>query len=264
MSELERRIGREAFGADPAGYHAARPGYPELVWEVLVDRCGLAAGTPTFEVGPGTGLATERLLELGADPLVAVEPDERLARYLASAHPQARVLGAPFETADLAERAFRLGCSATAFHWVDPAIGLPKVARLLEPGGWWAMWWNIFGDPFRKDPFHEATLELLRGARSPGNGTVGGLSYGDDREARAAEMRATGRFANLGYEQVTWTLVLDPPGVRALYATYSEMAARPAAEREALLDRLERIAAEEFGGRVERNMVTAIHTAQRL
>jgi len=38
---IEKGFGREAFGFDPAGYHAARPAYPEWVYEVLCNRCGL-------------------------------------------------------------------------------------------------------------------------------------------------------------------------------------------------------------------------------
>ncbi|HSV03515.1 MAG TPA: hypothetical protein VLI41_09945, partial [Phenylobacterium sp.] len=65
------------------------------------------------------------------------------------------------------------------------------------------------------------------------------------------------------YEEMRWTLVLDPPGVRALYATYSEMQARPAEERERILDRLQEIAAADFGGRVIRHMLTPIYWARR-
>ena len=38
----------------------------------LYGRCGLAHGTAAIGAGPGT--ATRRLLDLGADPLVAIEP----------------------------------------------------------------------------------------------------------------------------------------------------------------------------------------------
>jgi SAM-dependent methyltransferase len=34
---------------------------------------------------------------------------------------------------------FDLIVSATAFHWVDPGVGLAKAARLLRPGGWLAL-----------------------------------------------------------------------------------------------------------------------------
>src|ERR1700761_1436733 len=81
MSELpaDSRFGRVAFGEDPDSYHATRPAYPAWVFEVLRERCHLTPGTSTFEIGAGTGLATRPLLDLGANPLLAIEPDPRLA-----------------------------------------------------------------------------------------------------------------------------------------------------------------------------------------
>jgi SAM-dependent methyltransferase len=266
VSELDRSVGRTAFGLDPANYDAARPPYPEAVYQILTERCGLAPGTPAFEVGPGAGTATRRLLELGADPLVAVEPDARLAEYLrrSTPTPALRVVNSPFEDADLAEGGFRLGCAATVYHWLDPVRAPARAARALARGGWWAMWWNMFGDPeVAVDAFHEATETLLAGPRSPSAGVAGGQPFAQDRAARTAELAAAG-FAEAQYEEHRWTLVLDPPHVRALYATYSEMAIRPAAERERILDRLQEIAATEFSGRVERYVVTPIYWAQRV
>ena len=60
-----------------------------------------------------------------------------------------------------------------------------------------------------------------------------------------------------------WTLVLDAAQVRALYATYSHFSVVEEPERSRLLDGLFEIAADQFGGRVERNMCTAVYTAQR-
>ena len=82
---IAREEGRRVFGTDPETYDRARPGHAERVYEILVERCGLGPGTSVLEVGPGTGQATRRLLELGADPLVAIEPNEDLARLPARA-----------------------------------------------------------------------------------------------------------------------------------------------------------------------------------
>jgi SAM-dependent methyltransferase len=38
-----------------------------------------------------------------------------------------------------ASQAFDLVVSATAFHWVDPELGLAKAARLLRSSGWLAL-----------------------------------------------------------------------------------------------------------------------------
>ena len=81
MSEscIDQKFGRVAFGDDPGSYHATRPGYPDWVFETLRERCRLAPGTATFEIGAGTGTATRRLLDFGALPLLAIEPDPVVA-----------------------------------------------------------------------------------------------------------------------------------------------------------------------------------------
>src|SRR4051794_11517266 len=84
MSEflIDPKFGRVAFGDDPGSYDRARPCYPDWIFEILRERCHLAPGTATFEIGAGTGKATRRLLDVGANPLLAIEPDLRLAAFL--------------------------------------------------------------------------------------------------------------------------------------------------------------------------------------
>jgi SAM-dependent methyltransferase len=258
--------GRSAFGLDAANYDRARPQYPERVFSLLRERCGLRPGARTFEIGPGTGLATRPLLEFGASPLVAIEPDERLAAVLRERTPDVRlrIVNATFEDAELSGGDFDLGTSATAFHWLDQRPALAKVAGLLKPGGWWAMWWNVFGDPDRDDPFHDASLPLLsRLQATPSHRPNSAHPFALDREARFADLESVGEFADLDFENLKWTLVLNPDQVRALYATYSQFSVLNEAERTRLLDALSEIAAREFRGRVERNMCTAIYTCQR-
>ncbi|MBS1606202.1 MAG: hypothetical protein JST42_26325 [Bacteroidetes bacterium] len=113
-SVIDLRFGREAFGADPAGYHAVRPGYPEWVFEVLRERCGCGRGMSAFEVGAGTGIATRRLLDMGVDRLVAVEPDQRLAGFLRERNPDGalEVVVSSFEEVELKGR----GCMVTILY----------------------------------------------------------------------------------------------------------------------------------------------------
>ncbi|HJP61871.1 MAG TPA: rRNA adenine N-6-methyltransferase family protein, partial [Mucilaginibacter sp.] len=79
---IDQKFGRQAFGGDPAGYHAARPTYPDWVFETLVAHDCFAMGNATFEIGPGTGIATRKLFDIGANPVTAIEPDIRLAAFL--------------------------------------------------------------------------------------------------------------------------------------------------------------------------------------
>lgn len=264
MIEIPMEAGRRAFGGDAANYDRARPEYPPEVYGLLRARCGLRPGTPTFEIGPGTGLATRRLIENGASPLIAVEPDERLAAKLKERSPEVTVINAAFEDAALDAGMFALGCAATSFHWMDQRTALAKVATLLRSGGWWAMWWNVFGDPSRSDAFHDATQELLSGmVASPSHCPYWKHPFALDSEARLADVAAVAGFDDVGVEMLRWTLVLDSAQVRALYATYSQFSVLDDAERNRILDGLFEIAARQFRGRVERNMVTAIYTARR-
>jgi SAM-dependent methyltransferase len=264
MPELTIEDGRRAFGVDAANYDRARPEYPAEVYAILRERCGLKPGTRTFEVGPGTGLATRRLIEHGAAPIFAVEPDTRLAAKLAERTPGATIVNAAFEDAALDAGAFDLGCAATSFHWLDQQRGLAKVASLLKPGGWWAMWWNVFGDSERADPFHDATQALLAPlATTPSWNPGRRHPVALDSEARFADLRSGAWFDDIAEERMRWTLVLDPAGVAALYGSYSHISVLDEAERRRVLDGLFEIATREFGGRVERNMITALYTARR-
>ncbi len=80
-SDLQRDEGRRLFGLDPIGYRAGRPDYPEAVYETLIQRCGLGPATQALEIGPGTGLVTQRLLGAGAH-VTAIGPDPSMATYL--------------------------------------------------------------------------------------------------------------------------------------------------------------------------------------
>lgn len=259
---LAREFGRQAFGVDPAGYHRSRPEYPDWVYATLVSRCGLHRGSSIFEIGAGTGIATRRLLELGADQLTAIEPDRRLADFLRAnnADTALEVIIVPFEEAALELGSFDLGLSATAFHWLDEDAALAKIASLLRPGGWWVAVWNVFGDDSRADPFHEATKELLEAPESPLAGESG-IPFGLDAAARLDAMQRTGAFDSLDSMSRRWSLILDADQTVALYATYSNVNART--DREAVLAELGHIARERFGGRVVRNMTTSLYIARR-
>lgn len=149
----------QTFGNDAATYHRYRPGYPDALFAVLRDHCGLAPGVAGFEIGAGTGQATRVLLREGVDPLTAIEPDARLAAFIADDADRDGHSGAldlrvePFEDTVLENGAFDLGMASTSLHWLDQASALRKAAMALRPGGWWAAWWSMYGDPRDRDAF---------------------------------------------------------------------------------------------------------------
>lgn len=258
---------RRLFGGNPRGYDRARPDYPSRVDEILTARCGLRSGAATLEIGPGSGLATRRLLALGADPLVAVEPDERLATYLSR---QLRAEGhaidlrvAAFEEAALGASSFDLVVSATAFHWLDQPVALAKAGRVLRSGGWLANWWNVFGDAFGVDAFHEATKHVMEPLGRPAANPDGQLPFPLDAEARLADLRAAGVFDEIAHEVMPWPVRFTPSQIRALYSTFPNVSGLPEPRRSEVLDVLATVAERDFGGLVERTFYTSIYTARR-
>jgi SAM-dependent methyltransferase len=253
------------FDAVAEGYDA-RPPYPDAIFTLLAERCGCGPGTRVLEIGPATGLATMPLLDMGAE-IVAVEPGPALAQRLRErgAGRPLEVIEASFETAELPAAHFDLVAAATSFHWVDPTIGLAKVAEHLRVGGWLALWWNVFGDSSRPDPFERAVGRVLDDL-APAlhyDAIADMLPHGLDAAARTAEIDASGRFGPVEHHVVAWEGRHDAVGIRRLFATYSPWLALPEDQRNATLDALERVAREDFGDEVIRPYVTSLFLAQR-
>jgi SAM-dependent methyltransferase len=265
MDRIPLTAGRYAFGEDPATYAAVRPDYPDALYARLVERCDLRPGTSVFEIGAGTGLATKRLLALGAAPLVVIEPDERLATFLAQTlHDSAlRIDRTTFEHAILVPSHFDLGIAATSFHWLAQGPALAKAYAALKPGGWWAMWWTNFGSDAGLDAFQSATDHLFANTpSSPSHGDQGGPPFALDRERRLHDLASAG-FRNAEVDVWRWNLTYDTNRLVGLYSTFSPIQALAPERRRIFLRDLARIADEQFGGRVERPFTTTLYTAQR-
>jgi SAM-dependent methyltransferase len=270
MPVFDGQEGRRAFGSDPASYDSGRPDYPQQVYQTLQQRCGLTPGMRTLEIGPGPGNSTRNLIHLGAGPMVLVEPDERLVRHLARSFPAAelkldiKIVPTTFERARLFSGWFDLAVAASSLHWLKERAALRKIARALRPGGWWAAWWNIYGDRSRPDEFFSATQDLLGSVMNSHPDAVRGrLPFALDTDARLESLRAVGHFDNIACDSIRWTLSLTTAQTVDLYATFSPILRLPRQQRQPLLDGLARICEDRFGGRVKQPVITPLYTARK-
>jgi len=126
-------------------YVKYRPGYPDA----LLDFCRAEMGlTPTWEIadlGSGTGIFSRFLLEHG-NSVFGVEPNgpmREAAEAWLSAYPRFASIGAAAEATTLPAVSVDLVTAATAFHWFDPARARAEALRILRPGGWALLVWNI-------------------------------------------------------------------------------------------------------------------------
>jgi len=265
LPRIARSVGRSFFGSDPETYDAVRPGHADEVYDLLRERCGLRRGSKVLEIGTGTGQATRRLLELGARALVAIEPDPALADYLrARVGDIVDVRVTTLEDAELEPEVFDLAAAASSFHWVEEGLGLAKIRDALRPGGWIALWWTSFGDELRPDPFRTAVDPLFADVPHGPSGPPreGRPSFARDADLRLAALEAAG-FEELGADEMRWAREWDTDGIRGLYSTFSPISALEPDARRQLLDGVARIAEVEFGGRVEKPLVTSLYTARK-
>ena len=227
-------------------YALARPPYPPVVFEELARLGVIGAGIDVLEVGAGSGLATRELLATGSR-VTALEPGERLACLLATANPAARVIVTRLEDAGLPDRGFDSVVAATSMHWVDLGLGLPILSRAVRPGGWLAVWRNIFGDetvtttPFRKH------VDRITAAR-PGHRPEEGL-----REHRPTmdELADGGWFTPVDTITWRWSVDLTTEQVGNLFSTFSNWTA---SEVEAVT-----AAADQCGGMVTEHYSSLLH-----
>jgi SAM-dependent methyltransferase len=249
------------FDADAAGYATGRPGYPAETYEILEERCRLGPGTDVLEIGPGTGQATEELLRRGAR-VVAVEPGANLAEHLRRrlGGQPLTVVVEPFDSVGLGPARFDLVAAATSFHWLDPASRMQRARAVLRPGGWIALWWNVFHDPEQPDAFGRAIDGLYDDYRAY-ESTERAAADALDAETWLADLRAAG-FANASSERIPWEGRHTTDEVVALFATYSSTRSLTASRREEYLTGLRTVADGQFGGVVSRPYITALYTAQ--
>lgn len=260
---IGRHEGRRLFGGDVASYDRARPDYPERVYALLREKGVIFRGADVLEVGAGNGLATRRLLQMGAN-VVALEPDKRFRPTLEqlSSPGALDVRTQTFEDARFDPGSFNAVVCATSFHWLDPVPVLRRFRELLAAGGQVAICANVFQDLTRDvDPFHDATQSLL--APLAGNPSNTEVPFALDRASRFDEISRAGGYAAPRRWEFRWTLTLDAEGTRGLYATFSPINRLAPDERSWVLDGIRDVAEREFAGTVERYMTTSLYLVGR-
>ena len=251
-----------SFNADAHTYRRGRPPYPEAVFELLAERCGLRPGARVLEIGAGTGLATGRLLAAGAH-VVAVEPGENLAAVLAADHACDRleISVADFESAEL-PGGFDLAVAATSLHWLDPATSTEKIGRLVRPAGWLAAWWNEFGDVKRPTLFRDRLDDVYHDLLPAEPGYLSSRSYVLDTDRWRKQLTSGGYFDDVSVEIIEWQQALTAQTARDLWSTFPNIAELVAADREEFLARLGSII-DGLGGQVDDPRLTVVYTARR-
>lgn len=144
MNEGERVAWRrrlaQSFGSVADRYDAARPPYPDELWDLLEDACGRFSGKAVLDLAAGTGLVTRPLVARGAE-VVAVEPDAAQIAVLHRRSPHVAAVRGSAERLPLRAGFVDLVVCGTAWHWFDAGQATAEVSRVLRPGGRLALFW---------------------------------------------------------------------------------------------------------------------------
>jgi SAM-dependent methyltransferase len=232
------RTRAESFGGVAEQYGRYRPSYPDAL---IAD---LLALNPewTLDVACGTGKVAVPLLACGL-AVLGVEVDPQMAE-VARRHGIIVEIAA-FETWDDRDRRFDLITCGQGWHWIDPDAGPKKAARVLNPGGTLALFWNHgeVGGPVR------SALDAVYAERAPQlNRDMRSQKHDDDKFFES--LKKSGLFASVHPEQYAWSATLSADEWIARLATHSDHITLAEDQRQPLLEAV-RAAIDEHGGFVE-------------
>jgi SAM-dependent methyltransferase len=255
---------RVTFDEDAERYDRARPGYPPAIFDDLAELAGIGPGCRVLEIGCGTGQATVPLAERGCE-IVAVELGADLAdvaRRNLARFPAVQVVTAAFESWPLPPAPFDVMLSATAFHWIDPAVRVAKSADALRPGGTLATidTYHVAGgtEPFfaeAQDCYERWDPATPPGLRLTGPETIPQEAEEIDRSGRFGPARFRRHSTDVSYTSASYIDVL---------LTYSgHRALEPAAQR-GLLDCIAELIDTRYGGQIVKRYLSQLRVARRL
>jgi SAM-dependent methyltransferase len=259
---------RNTFDEVALLYDRVRPGYPDALYGDIAQLSGVGPGGRVLEIGCGTGQATVPLARRGYR-ILAVELGENLAavaRYNLRDYPEARVVTGAFEAWPLEEGAFDLVVSATAFHWLDPTVAFPKVARALMPGGSIALFWNFHVHSgadrgffnMAQEVYQREAPELWREEDHP-------LPKADEvPETVRREIEETRLFGPVTVRRYPWEATYDAATYIAVLDTYSGHRSLDARKRERLFRGIAEMIDTRFGGRIVKGYLAMLYLANRL
>ena len=250
---------RLGFDNVPEIYDRARPSYPPALFDDLLDYAGppSSGALRALEIGPGPGKATASLLERGIE-VTAVEIGANLAAFLRKKLPDEllTVINAAFEDVAVEPASYDLVVSATAFHWVDPAVRLHKSRDALRTGGVIAI---IETNQIESDvdrgffkPLHQIVLKHRPGEMwddPPGE---------DVTPAIYDELLASGLFAGVTLRRYRWDQTYSTAQYADLTRSFGGTQAMEHHAAESLIAEVCDLVDREYGGSVTRPLVMTL------
>lgn len=132
---------RRIFDTIPDQFDKYRPRYTKALFDDLIAYAGITPEKSVLELGPGTGQATDPILDTGCD-YHAIELGEHLCAKMTEKYGDRNnfhIVNDDFITHDFGKQQFDLIYSAATIQWIGEPTAFTKTFSLLKPGGVLAM-----------------------------------------------------------------------------------------------------------------------------
>lgn len=132
------------FSSRVDDYAQFRPSYPPEAVELMRVELGIAPGAIVADVGSGTGIFTELLLDAGYN-VRAIEPNSAMreaAEHRLGARQGFASIDGTAERTTLPDRSIDVVTAAQAYHWFDVDAARAEFARVLRRDGAIVLLWN--------------------------------------------------------------------------------------------------------------------------
>lgn len=182
------------FSDRVSDYSRYRPSYPSDAMEYIFNLQSMGPGVTVADVGSGTGLFTELLLDSGAS-VIAVEPNKAM-RSESDKRLKQRAnyssCGGSAESSGLKDNSVNMVTAAQAFHWFDLSETKIEFKRILKPEGVIVLIWN------RRDPCESEFLMKYEALLQESVPEYNQVTHANVSEAIVEEFLGTGIGAGTG------------------------------------------------------------------
>ena len=135
----------ERFSNRVENYIKYRPTYPPEMLGVFRSEMGMTNESMVADIGSGPGVLTRLFLENGSITF-GVEPNDAMrsaAETILNGFPNFRSVNGTAEATTLPDSSVDIVTAGQAFHWFKPEPTKSEFRRILKPGGWVALVWNM-------------------------------------------------------------------------------------------------------------------------
>jgi SAM-dependent methyltransferase len=216
-------------------YEQARPDYPLQLLDHLDALHPITAKSRVLDLGAGTGKLS-KLVAQRPCKLTAVEPSAQMLSALSRELPNVNALAGSAEAIPLPDSSVDFVVAGEAFHWFNALLAWQELLRVVAPGGAvFAAWLhrNVADWQQRLIEFlqpHVSTIPIADGLDNP---SLKGFPADDFTAVEP------------------WSIVYEQPytigRLRDMYESYSYISVLDEAERQSVLDSIERIVRNALG-----------------